>query len=1113
MSQLRTLTFEGISTPPKLGQQERLSKELKVAQSFLWSGHKYRQLGTNKPETGTSQSLWDTVVPDERPFGIVENNTKQNTHLPRNVKQSISRWAGEIEPATTVDVVERPLDVGSARLGKQRLVKDSDDESSDDSELQTQAASPAPNGLSYSGPRKAGKRRIPKDSDDEPEESSYITREAFKQVASKDTNSDPRHFERDNAQEQRQIHVKSMSRYDSDVMSNTNAIREPHSRAAMLNDDTQSPPSSNSAAKPQTFLSGESPEKHPTLSMIADFTNGFDPSKYSANGQTSRKPSSGSETVLVGNLTFTTSIPRIAEVFSDHGTIRNIRHEPEKGKVYITMSSPMQAQRTAKYKDGIMLEGRKIYVKLLESQTHFGSSSLPRTDHKELHNELRSKPSTETYRDSHTLNTDSPGSLEDEHRGKPKAQRDLGNAKAVASPATLQTRVARRFQPYDRERSLINTGNKDDMTSTNNKFLDYAKDGLLPLPAESTLDSTITEAQTQESPNPTPPLPLAPLTTSRTSRSPSPQPSRGSDLYVSTKLPGIDMAHVKKEKIRSLKALVAKQAEMKEASQNPSSQESPTTSSRSSEQLQARDEVSSRKFYNTMAQKAGKRKQLQSKAKSNQKRQTVLAETWPSPYRQPTKPTSQDKIPRSPEATQITKPSDFQNGSGEHLNVSANNIAVATRLSAELAPIFNPLRAFTGQLAFKVELGQVLISGSKSNAIGNNCPRELNEWDTVFNPPHGKNAPATTFANHLTTNGKDVDHLLCLPYPRATLNYDDRRTNKDGIFDPDPEDRATSYEFHCQSKDNENFILTLAEAGDFHVRRPFQPLGFVNLHYIGQVWDARAVIDGSEPFEVSSSLKKAIIDLRSSVYIPEGRTQLEMSYKQPTGNEIRIQKIFCVRTTLHQCLKFPDIIVETVLVQDLILQVRADNPEICRAFERSYGEMVESDQLRWKVSLLSRNITAALKENERLILGDTVESWTAPSLLFETSDNKQQASATMREIVALADSVVKQIDGMGYHNFGSLCRYADAHGGVSYLGSLVYNDASSDMLVSPEGPLGHQDGGKKDPTHRVRAQDAIRPDDSASQAGGGRPPGYEGWRFTHQQGCGAKVAVPTGEFW
>ncbi|KAL9623176.1 MAG: hypothetical protein Q9160_002491 [Pyrenula sp. 1 TL-2023] len=1103
VSQLRTLTFEGISTPSNLAQQERLNKEVKRPdQSYLWSGSKYRQLGTNEPEAGIDQAMWGMISPDEDLFEMV-NTTTQDINLSKGLEQSISKWAGEVGPTTDIDAVERPLDVGGLEVGKQRQVKDSDDESSDDSELQIQTASPAPNALSYSETRKAGKRRILKDSDDEPEASSHITQEALKHVASNGPGWGTKYIEKDRAPKQRQVFPKSMSRYDVDVISDTDAAKVPHSEASAFSDSTESLSSISSGAKRQTFISSESPENQATLPMDASFNGGFDRSKYSANGQTSKKSFPRSDTILVRSLTFTTSIPRIAEVFSDYGTIRNIHHEPEKGKAHITMSSPKEAQVAAKRRDGTMLEGRKIWVRVLNSQTRSGLQSLPRIGPK-----LPSRPSPEIYRGSHTQYKESSGSSEDERHGKIGVQRDLRDAKAASPQTTLQTTFARHYPSSHREQSLINTGSNKDIAFTENRFSDYAKDGLLPLPVETTSGSTMTEAQIQESSNPTPPLPLAPITTSRTPRSPSPQRSRGSDLYISTELPGINMAHIKKERLRSLEARVAKQAAMKQASQDESSQEASTTSSHSFEQLQARDEVSSRRFYNTMAQKAGKGKQTQNKAKMNQKRQNVLAETWPAPRRQHNTPTSQDETPRTLGASQITKLNHSQNSDNEYPHISAYNIAVATRLSEELAPIFNPLRAFAGQLAFKIELGQILIAGSKSHAICNNYPRELKEWDTVFNPPHGKDAPGTTFADYLTTNGQDVDHLLYLPYNHATLSRNDRRTRKNFIFDPCPEDRATAYEFHCLSKDNEKFLLTVTEAGDFHVRRPSQPLGFVNLHHIGQIWDARAVISGIEPFEVSSSLEKAIIELRDSIYIPEGRPLLLMSYKLPLGNEIRVQKMTCVRTTLHRCLRFPDIMVETVLIQDLLEQVRADDTDIRRAFSRPYTVMVNCDQVRWKVSFLSRNIMAALKENEQLVLGDLVKSWTTSSLLFETTDNKQRASTTIREMMTLTDSVVQQIDGVGYYNFGSLRRYAEDHGGVSGLGSLVYNGASNDNLVSPEGPLGPEDSGKKGPEHQVRAQDVIKPDDSASQAGGrGRPQTNESWRVTHQQGCGAKVMV------
>lgn len=865
ISRLQIITFEGTQTPLNLTKPERPQLDVRgPEQSSLWLNQKYEQLGTEIPDQSFSGPATKKRSTEGESLEKVEVLREQSRYLSRDKSQLVSKWAGDISPSSTINIVEPPVDSDARKIGKQRRVRDSDDESSSEPDhaplvVPTSAARMGKNVV-----RKFGRRRMVKDSDEESDLISEPKRETSSAIAT-GTNWDLDYFEQ---------------------------------------------------------RSSEKPEQAP----------------------------------------------------------------PER-----------------------VLPKRKDRLIDVESDDQI-----------------------------------------------------------------WQTEIQQPKEP----------------------FSDYAKKGLIPLPAEKAAPSWSSQiGVTLES------TAVVSKTPSTTSRTPSQQtPGASNSMYVNRNLPVMDMAHIKREKLQALEARVAEKKALKETAEAQGGKGSKS----SSERLQKPDEVSSRRYVKTMAQKAGKGRQKLDKAAADQKRQDVLAESWgPSPMEKPSSaPASQEKVSQSPRSSQSAKPTDALHDSNGNSRTDNFNVASATRLSKELLPIFGPLCAYSGHLTFSIQVGQVLISSSHNHRIGDKSVHEFKEWNELFNPIHGQQSPATIFTNHLTTNGKDIDHIVNLQCHERVPHHHDPWANSSAIFNSKPEERETTYEFHCRSKDNESFIIVFTDVGAFRVVKPSVTLGSINLHYVGQVWDARAVVTGTEPFEVSSSLEDAITNLRNSFYIPDERTQLELTYRRPLSPEVRVEKITCTRKTLHDCLRYPGVAIETVQIQDLILQSRSDNPDICRALTKSYASMVTSDRLRWKVSLLSRSISAAFVENESLALGDLVKGWTAEPLLFNNTSEplgasrgiKHSASNAIKSLTTATNLVMKQIDGVGYYNVGSLCRLAEAHG--SGFGSLLYNNGDS---------VGSQGG---DP-----AKGAIVPNDSASQAGGQELQGGARMRVTYQPGCGPPVAVPESGFW
>lgn len=548
--------------------------------------------------------------------------------------------------------------------------------------------------------------------------------------------------------------------------------------------------------------------------------------------------------------------------------------------------------------------------------------------------------------------------------------------------------------------------------------------------------------------------------------------------YVNTSNPGMNLTEMSRRRVEQLHRARGEES-------------SPNTST---DKLQDIDESSTRTYRTTMNQQA--KKPAQNKKEAEQRRALVLQDAWgtgtSSTQAKPNGPTPSPSA-RKAELTEISatkrkllRGKESMAGSHPEAASEEQTILHTDKFTIAMTPVFKAARAFPGALKFEVQLGQFL-SPSPDGAYQSKCVT-VNQWHKLYDGPHGRLASAATFTNILTRNGADVDHIVKLKNTKTgggkLFHYDDP-----GRF-------SVRFEFHCQGKNNDEFKLVFDQRGEYEIERPFRKIGQVNLHIPGQVWDAAGVLMGSTRFPEESALKEAAEELRKSLYIPEGRKEIEISYRLPSTNEFAVKRVIMRRISRHTCaiMDKHDVQLQITEVQRLFVERRSDG--IYLAYASGYEKMVDQMMIHFEVSLVSDSIERAMSVNAKLAVGDVTTAWTEDSLL------QKWRVKTLLEIVHL---VVSKIDGVGFHNVGSAVFFLGqnsvlAGGSAVAIGSQVPNQPVSKLAtqnvqavinvpgvrgglaqpINQSYALGY--GGARIPIPGLGDTDGLIPEDSASQA-------------------------------
>ena len=474
-----------------------------------------------------------------------------------------------------------------------------------------------------------------------------------------------------------------------------------------------------------------------------------------------------------------------------------------------------------------------------------------------------------------------------------------------------------------------------------------------------------------------------------------------------------------------------------------------------SEALQETDEVETRKIHNTMGQQAGK------KAKNNaeETKRKKLEEAWgPMPRARIEKSiTSQNSKPL--QSTSSTRPFAQE----YHRIMKRTDLTREQRLSdAELSkhaskirntillPVFRSLRPFKAEIKFEVKIGQILSSLPSLKYYNHYHTEE--EWVKVFAPSHNAFTPKSHFTNVLTNNGAEIDYILNL-----------KHQNSDLLFEHEPFERRVTYEFQCQTRSSDRFVLRVTDEGDFTLLDPPKVISTTNLHFAANIWDACIVVAVDTSFVVNDTVKQAARELVESIHVGASE-RLSIVYQISKSNEIEVVAVNAKRTTLHHCLApdHEDVALQITEVQRLkLLNHEIDTSLWLARSAKSDRILAIEGRLCHEISLSSSSVSSMLATNETIEMGLMNEAWEEKSLVTHR---------TINSLLAVTDVLIRRIDGVGGWNNGTAILQTEQ-------GSIKRDDRTGD--------IGHMSRGRSqsgvDPVADLRSE--LGPDDSATAVG------------------------------
>ncbi|KAJ5591884.1 uncharacterized protein N7459_002253 [Penicillium hispanicum] len=369
----------------------------------------------------------------------------------------------------------------------------------------------------------------------------------------------------------------------------------------------------------------------------------------------------------------------------------------------------------------------------------------------------------------------------------------------------------------------------------------------------------------------------------------------------------------------------------------------------------------------------------------------------------------EDRTPRS----RIPSPEEQQ-------KIAASSHEHTKTLFHQMEPLLNAIKSYPGSLNLEIQLGLALVPH-----IPQSCnPTRGKFWDyhairRLFQPHSGVRPPSCAFFNRLTTSLSDVDHLLSVHCNGLRL-FEEQFTTRD-----------VRYEFHCETNTGDTLIITVSECGEHTLSAPANRLGSVCLIFPDNVWDAAVIIHGNMGHEMvlNSQTQEAAQHVVSNLWVQPHRSQVRL-LTRCQNNTLEIKKVFMKRSTQHQwlgdtpggsgdgrmCLRITE-------VQDLFVAASPGDKEVIEACCAPPADMVKHQRQWWEAALVSPAVDAVLKTNACLKLGESASDWCPEDLLGrDGSSNSLVARAIgpagIGGLLRLAETVVKNIDAVGYHNSG-----------------------------------------------------------------------------------------------
>ncbi|KAE8386756.1 hypothetical protein BDV23DRAFT_137912 [Aspergillus alliaceus] len=464
------------------------------------------------------------------------------------------------------------------------------------------------------------------------------------------------------------------------------------------------------------------------------------------------------------------------------------------------------------------------------------------------------------------------------------------------------------------------------------------------------------------------------------------------------------------------------------------------------EDKQPTDEVATREFHHTMNHKAPKPSgRAAIKPLNKAQRQATLEDAWGIPKKSLNKKTA--IAPEGPAPSFETKVTSSLHTAQDYVQqtqkakgeLSMNE--TIEQLFETLKPTLEAAEYFPGSLALEFQIGLALIP------ILPKTYREglvsLSEWTRIMQPQTGVSAPTTKFINRVTTSGLDIDHIVDLKTSKKEGN---RR-----MFESEDNEYSVFYEFHCRSKADQPIIVAVDEQGKYCIKKPTEALGAVNIHFPGNIWDARVVVRGNTAYPIrdNQEFEEAAQYMVDHLWVPPGNSLILLFTRLSKEKHLTVEKVLMKRWTRHRYIRaddtFKDIItpdtssssggradfstdsvgstsakatesitssdhtesqdiwLQVTEVQDLYIGSSRSDSQALRARCAPMTEMIRRGRQWYEVSLGSSAIEAILKTNANIEVGERTEDWRVVDLfgndaLFLGSKADRDSSSSPRSV-------------------------------------------------------------------------------------------------------------------
>ncbi|KAE8382179.1 hypothetical protein BDV26DRAFT_254006 [Aspergillus bertholletiae] len=486
------------------------------------------------------------------------------------------------------------------------------------------------------------------------------------------------------------------------------------------------------------------------------------------------------------------------------------------------------------------------------------------------------------------------------------------------------------------------------------------------------------------------------------------------------------------------------------------------------------DEMVTREFHRTMNQKAPKPSHnASSKISRKAERQATLEDAW-GIKKKPTK----KKVPDHPASSENMEVEDTSarhtaQDYVHHTNKVQGELSMSEdikQLYEVLKPTLEAAEYFPGSLTLETQIGLALIPVLPKTYEEGLIP--LSEWAEIMQPKTGVSAPTTKFIDRLTTSGLDVDHIVDLKTSDKKRRFFEHEDNEYSVF----------YEFHCRSKTDQPIIVVVDERGKYSIKNPAEALGAVNIHFPGNIWDARMIVRGNITYPIRGyqEVEDAARYMVDHLWVQPDKHLVRLFTKLPKDQHLTVEKVLMKRWTRYRYigsnnfskdinttdtssstggkagsvgsksavkdtisvssseqLEAHDLLLQVTEVQNLLIGSSPVDTQAIRARCAPLAEMVRRGRQWYEVSLVSSAVDAILKSNANIEVGERTDDWRSLDLFGNNAillhDNMPDCpdpelqprpvasavgAAGIGDLLRLTKEIVQSMDGVGFWNYG-----------------------------------------------------------------------------------------------